>query len=269
MRASAPHLKSSPGASEAPAVENAALGFAVSIASAARILGLTWVGVRMLLIARRSRGAPELLLGVSFLTFSTLGVPLLMIAGFSAEHVADVNLPLLSFALALLGVGTACFAAFVWRVFRPEDASAGAAVAAAALLLVAHVVLTTRAVAAAAPEIAPTAAIGYRELILSAVMSATFAWGTAESFAYWLRLRLQHKLGLAEDADVRRMLLFALGCAAQLLMMGFNALATLRETNPLTDPVPALGITLTSLATGAAFALALGSQQRKAAEATA
>jgi hypothetical protein len=36
--------------------------------------------------------------------------------------------------------------------------------------------------------------------------------------------------------------------------------ASLRGTNPLADPVPALGIAVTSLATGVAFAIALGAK---------
>lgn len=240
-------------------MEPASLAAAVNIASACRLAGLTWVGVRALRLARRTRSAPELLLGVSFLSFSTLGVPLLALSGYGRTHVADANVPLLAFALGLLDFGTICFAAFVARVFRPGSPFGAAALAATALALVAHLALATRGLAGAPAEVSPIDAIGRAELILSTVMSATFAWGAAESFVYWRRLRLQHALGLADGAAVRRMLLFALGCASQLAMMGFTLLASVRGTNPLADPLPALGIALTSLGMGAAFALALGS----------
>jgi len=240
-------------------VEHAALAAAVSISSVCRLAGLTWVGVRALRVARRTRSAPELLLGLSFLSFSTLGVPLLAFSGYGGAHVADANIPLLSLALALLDFGTVCFAAFVARVFRPASGAGAAALVAAAAALAAHVALATRSLAISSPEQSPIDAIGGVELMLSFVMSATFAWGAAEAFAYWRRLRRQHALGLADSAAVRRMLCFAIGCAAQLAMMGFTLLASVRETNPLADPVPALGIAFTSFAVGVAFALALGS----------
>ena len=235
----------------------------VSIASLARVLGLTWVGMRMLLLARRTRSLPELLLGISFLSFSALGVPLLLASGYSAARVSDVNLPLMAVALGLLDLGTVCFAAFVCRVFRPGTAAGASAVVGVALALGAHVVLATSAVAAAAPNALPHLAIGWRGWILSSVMSATFVWGGVEALAYWAQLRRRLALGLAEPVAVRRMLYFALGCGAQLLMMAFNALASVRDTNPLTDPLPALGIAIASLATAGAFVLALGAQRSR------
>jgi hypothetical protein len=57
------------------------------------------------------------------------------------------------------------------------------------------------------------------------------------------------------------------GCGSQLAMMGFTMLASARGTNPLADPVPALGIAATSLAMGIAFALALSAPSRAAASA--
>jgi hypothetical protein len=245
-------------------MDAAALGTVVMIASACRWLGLTWVGVRVLRIARRTHSAPELLLGVSFLSFSTLGVPLLTLSGYGGAHVSDANVPLLSLALGLLDLGTVCFAAFVARVFRPSSAAGAVALGATALALTGHWLLASRAVSNADPGTSPIQAIGEVELILSVVMSAIFAWGALEAFAYWTQLRRRHALGLADDAALRRMLLFAIGCGSQLAMMAFTMLATVRGTNPLADPVPALGIALTSLGMGVAFALALGAPAARA-----
>ncbi len=262
-------LKSAAPRSDAARMGNEGLALLVTIASACRIAGLTWVGGRMLWLARRTGSLPELLLGTSFLSFCTVGVPLLTFSGFTAERVADVDLPLLAGALFLLDFGTLCFAAFVRCVFRPRATLATLALAAAGITLAVHVVLTPRAIAGASPGSSPTEAIGGLALLLAGVMSASFAWGTAEAFSYWDRLRRQQGLGLADGAAVRRMGLFALGCAAQLAMMGFNALATLRGTNPLADPLPALGIAATSLATGVAFALAFGAPASRPSVATA
>lgn len=250
-------------------MELSGLETAVTVASACRLLGLTWVGVRMLRLARRTHGAPERLLGFSFLTFSTLGVPLLTLAGYGASRLAFANVPLIVLALALLDLGATLFAAFVWRVFRPEDPGGRLVVGAAALALLLHVALAAVGLASAPRDLAPATAIGRAEWILTAVMSAIFVWGTAESLAYWVRLRKQSALGLASATSARRMLLFAVGCASQVCMMGFTALAALRGTNPLADPLPALGIAVSSLATGAAFALAFGFGHGRTAEASA
>ncbi|HEY8120382.1 MAG TPA: hypothetical protein VII78_03630 [Myxococcota bacterium] len=176
-------------------------------------------------------------------------------------------MPLLSIALALLDLGTVSFATFVARVFRPSSRAGALAIGAAALALSAHVALATHRVASAGPDLTAIQAIGSAELILTSVMSAIFAWGAAEPLAYWTQLRRRHALGLAEAPEVRRMLQFALGCSAQLAMMGFTMLATARGTNPLGDPVPALGIAATSLAIGIAFALALGAPRAQCAAA--
>ena len=252
-------------ASDAAPVDPSNLAFFVSVASACRLVGLTWVGIRVLRIARRTRSAPELLLGLSFLSFSTLGVPLLALSGYGAGPLADAKPLLLSLALGLLDFGTVCFAAFVARVFRPASPVGALAVLATAIALLAHLVLATRAVTSASPELSSIQALGRIELVLSAVMSASFAWGAAESFVYWSRLRRQHSLGLADAVAVQRMLLFALGCSCQLAMMGFTLLASMRGTNPLADPLPAIGIAATSLGMGAAFALALGAPASHAA----
>jgi hypothetical protein len=245
-------------------VERSSLETALTVASACRLLGLTWVGVRVLEKGWKARAVPELLLGTSFLTFTTLGVPLLGLSGYGAASVADANAPLLGLALGLLDFGTACFAAFVWRVFRSGSTIASTAVATASAILAVHVTLATHAVAMAPAEMSPIQAIGSVELLLSSVMSATFAWGAVEAFSFWRRLRKRHAIGLADPVVMRRMLWFAIGCAAQLGMMAFTMLATLRGTNALADPLPALGIAATSLATGAAFLIALGSRAPRA-----
>jgi hypothetical protein len=241
-------------------MDSAWLGTCVTLASLARLAGLTWVGARVLSIAWRTRSTAESLLGASFLCFSTLGVPLLTYAGYGSASVSDASPALLGLALALLDVGTLLFAEFVRRVFRPDSRVALVAVAVASAALVAHVVLSTRAVAGAPPSLSPVQAIGRRELILSFTMSAIFLWGALDASSYALQLARRSRLGLADPDALRRIAWFAAGCAAQIAMMVFTMIASLRGTNPLADPLPAIGIAASSLATGLAVGVALGAR---------
>ncbi len=219
----------------------------------------------MLLLAIRTRGVPELLLGCAFLALCTIGAPLLGVSGFGAAHVRELRFPLFATGLAFIDAGALCFTGFVWRVFRPGSAWARGFVVASALVLALHIGLVLRAVSSAPPEIAPLAATAWRASLLAAVMTATFAWGAAEAFTYWRRLVRQHTLGLADAADVRRMFLFALGCGAPLVLMGLVASALARRVNPLTDPVTALGLAVAALTAGVSLTLAFGAQRGRAA----
>lgn len=244
----------------------------VVIGGVCQSLGLTWVGVRMLLVARRTRGLPELLLGLAFLLMSSLGIPLLVLSGYGAPHVRDMHFALFVTSLVFLDSGALLFMAFVWRVFRPRSPAARMTMIASALALSVHVAIVTVAIRSADPEAVPLEVMGTRALILFAVMMVSNAWGTVEAFTYWARLRRQQMLGLADAAASRRMLLFAIGCFAPLVTTGFTASAMARNVNPLTDPLTALGLTLTALVAGSSFTLALGGSGERsggAAEATA
>jgi hypothetical protein len=91
-------------------------------AGALYLLTVTIVGCRLLLLARRSGGLPELLLGLALLLGGTLGGPL-EAAGMASR--ADID-PAISGKLLLVGklfgmVALACHAVFIWRVFRPSE----------------------------------------------------------------------------------------------------------------------------------------------------
>jgi hypothetical protein len=92
------------------------------VAGGLYLLVVTVVGCRLLLLARRSRALPELLLGLGLLLGGTLGGPL-EAAGLSGK--ADLG-PELAGRLLLIGklfgvVVIACHLTFIWRVFRPKE----------------------------------------------------------------------------------------------------------------------------------------------------
>ena len=93
-----------------------------AVAGGLYLLVVTVVGCRLLLLARRSRALPELLLGLGLLLGGTLGGPL-EAAGLSSK--AELG-PELAGRLLLIGklfgvVVLACHLAFIWRVFRPQE----------------------------------------------------------------------------------------------------------------------------------------------------
>jgi len=86
------------------------------------LLTVTIVGCRLLLLARRSRALPELLLGTGLVVGGILGGPL-EAAGLSTKGVFG---PEIAGRLLLIGklfgvVTLACHLGFIWRVFRPRE----------------------------------------------------------------------------------------------------------------------------------------------------
>jgi len=91
----------------------------VAISQLVLALACGSLGVRLLLVYRRSRGLPELLLGVALLAIITC-VPLLAVSGLGRGLVDTLRFAPLMLGLALLSLSTISMSAFAWRTFRPE-----------------------------------------------------------------------------------------------------------------------------------------------------
>jgi hypothetical protein len=173
------------------------------------------VGVRLLLLARRTRQAPELAMGIAFLVSGAFGFPLLTAASVVVQ--ADGSAPL---AHALVSLGAfSTFAGYVglgigcWRIHRPR-----------ARWPLAPIGLGTAVVLAASAVVATssgTAGAGARDLAFwcgVAVGVLTFAWNALESFVLHGRLRRRAALGLADPEVVDRVWLWGVGSAAACAM---------------------------------------------------
>ncbi len=203
------------------------LGIAVQIVADAV------VGVRLLLLARRTRRLPELCLGLCCLLLGGIGLPLSLVArGGLAASRPELAGQLLAVGFAFQNA--ACLALFVatWRIFRPDAGWAAGLSWAAGLAMLASLV-------------GQAATVGFRGGVdqgafyqLGFVARAlAFAWGGFEAGHYALLLRRRIRLGLADPVVADRFRLWALCCLA--VVFGFASFAASRAlgVEPATSPV--------------------------------
>jgi hypothetical protein len=175
--------------------------------SAILLTSVGWgIGGRLLLLARRTRQLPELMLGLGVFCIGGLGYPL----AFATTALIEAGSALAPYGL--IASATACHlgllahSVFTWKVFRPQTAWARAAViAVAAAALVGFV--GNASVGFGDPAEAEAGSARFA-LFMMAVSALTFAWSASESLAYHARLRRQLALGIANPVVVNRFLLW-------------------------------------------------------------
>lgn len=163
------------------------------------------VGLRLLLLARRTRGIPELSLGAAFLLQYGIGYPqawIIHVFGLVPEPIEAWLSPFWRLA-TYAGIVALLF--FVWRVFRARERWA------AVVFVVCSLVL-------AGCFVAQELQGGYKDPtgrpweIPFAIGGATFLWAAGESFHYYRVMSARARLGLGNPLVARRFLLWALGC---------------------------------------------------------
>jgi hypothetical protein len=166
------------------------------------------VGVRVLLLARRTRQLPELLMGIGVLGIGPVGFGLMV---FARRFEDDPNLHMLTLGTALFAVSAGAFAKFVfnWRVYHPDSGFArGVALAAGAGLFGTFVWSGLAYGFVSDDPLVPVS------LSRSVLQIGCLLWGAAESLNYWTRMRLRVRLGLADPVVCNRFLMWAIGAFA-------------------------------------------------------
>ena len=211
----------------------------VVAAQAIFALLLGTVGVRLLLLAARTRCFPELALGVGFLT-AIVAIPLLGVSGFGRGTVADIRFPLLAIALFLLWVSLSAMSCFTWRAFRPTEAwAAGLAASLWALGAVIVVGVWHGATTGDPTEFSLTAArpwvIGIRLPLLLGLV-----WTGIEAFGQYGMARRRVALEIGDPVVANRFLLWGLVSVFTLLNNGFATLLQSQGRGPSNDPMGAM-----------------------------
>lgn len=165
------------------------------------ILASLVVGARLMLLSRRTRGVPELVLGAALFLMGGVGYPL-MAAAVQATQLADgVRVGMLAGQMLTTVAGMAGIAWFTRRVFRPKEAWATAlfiALMAAYAGLIGIQVFGNGLLAFANdPENNPWRLSNYMAIV---VMS----WAGGESIYYWTLQRRRLALGLADPVVADR-----------------------------------------------------------------
>jgi hypothetical protein len=165
------------------------------------------IGVRLLLLARRTGALPELLIGSAFLLAGTVATGFTLLRAIApvadGTRVALGNLSSLS-----MHAGVLCVAAFTWRVFRPADGPGRlvfGGLAAALLGSLASEIATQQPM----PGVS-----GLQAVLELSPRAAVYLWTGAECARYWLRLRRQLRLGIGAPLVAAQMLCWVIGSLA-------------------------------------------------------
>jgi hypothetical protein len=195
----------------------------------------TWVGVRMLLLARRTRGRPELLIGLGMTLIGAVGFPAGLFSGFGGP-VGGLVLPLWLLSTLVNQAGIVAVYLFTQQVFRPREPWAKGIVAAAAAVLLASLVGSLRAFATADPETLSQVA-ARRWLFIGLIgYSGCFLWGAVEGGMQYAMARRRLALGLADPAVVNRFLLWAVFGVGAAGINAASAIGTLMAADPTRSP---------------------------------
>jgi hypothetical protein len=177
------------------------------------------VGVRLLLLSRRTRQLPEFAVGLSLFLLSAVSYPASLVV-MSAPVGLGAARALSVLAVVAMGVGWAAVYVFTWRTFRPGSAPvrALALLAAAAILGLAGVRLVR---VVATDVLADLSGYGAPVITIQILALAAYAWTAAEGLRYHALMRRRLALGLADPVVANRFLLWGLtGVSAFLTVAG-------------------------------------------------
>jgi hypothetical protein len=177
-----------------------ALGFGAFFVSSLAI------GLRLLWLARRNRGLPELLISLGILGIGPAGFALMVFAMLAGPGRPGVVFATLATAQLAIACGAVSAYVFNWRVFRPASPWARGAVLVAAVLFGAAFLgrLATGGYAL------PLRLDGWMHLS-SANVIVCLLWGSFESLRYYGLMRRRARLSLADPVLANRFLLWGLG----------------------------------------------------------
>lgn len=210
---------------------------------AAAIGGLSFLvvcivgGARLLALARRSRGLPELVLGSGLLLLGGVATPMGIAARLATGLGVEIRAALLCGQEILMALGLGGFALFTHRVFRPRAGWARGLAAAIPAGMLLAILATALGQGHAAELRAPGPGyVGQQVLGLVAL-----SWTSWEALRYGLQMRRRLALGLADPVVVDRLLLWGGGVGVATLMSLTTGVAQLR------------GVDLQATIAGAAF----------------
>jgi uncharacterized protein with PQ loop repeat len=200
-------------------------------------LASTAVGARLLLVARRTRGFPEFVLGLSLAAITGVGFPIVLLT-----ELRETIGPVLTFAADFVGsfavaIGFAGFYVFTWRVFRPDSRSAAVfTMLGAGAALVATAATVWLAYGIESSEQKFSIVRGW-EILLFTSATAGFLWSAVEAFRYHAMLRRRLALGLADGVVTNRILLWGLTGASAGAALVILTLLRLADVNYMSAPV--------------------------------
>jgi hypothetical protein len=216
---------------------------------------VTVVAVRMLLLARKTGGRPELLLGMGSLLVVGVGLPTSLASGFG-RTVGEVNVPFWLASELTTQIGVVLLYLFTQQVFRPAARWARRLVWGVALYLPACLAGAGHALSSAAPQLDSVGVTRDWLLLCFVGYGGNFVWSAVES---WLEYRMavrRQALGLADPMVASRFFFFAVyGLSATGILLS-NAVAVIFGFNLATSLVVLVPSAILGLAASASIYLA-------------
>lgn len=165
------------------------------------------VGARLLGLAASTRQAPELLIGLAVLGIGPVGFGLQTLAALAGD--SSLGEALAATGACAVAGGIWAKLTFNWLVYRRESRLALGLALLLATAVAAHLLAQPLlgSFLDATRDVRLTAARGV-------VQALALAWGSAEAFAYWARLRRRARLGLADPVLVNRFWMWATSAGA-------------------------------------------------------
>ncbi len=194
------------------------------------------IGVRLLLLARRTGEIPELLIGLAVLGIGPLGFGLSMLASAALGGSTITSATLQGSAFVAIFIGATAQCLFVWYVFRRQVRWAR------------PLVYTTIALLAAtyAADILENGLVNRQYggvWFWGSVVLRLFvmAWCSVEPLLYWSRMRRRRRLGLADPVVTNRFLLWGVGSAAAFFGSALGS-AVMALTGISANQIPSLNL---------------------------
>ena len=181
-----------------------------AVGGGAFVLASLVLGLRLLLLGRRTRQLPELSMGAALFLMGGIGYPLVTICRLAPIGPTTIAV-LFGTYMVLQWFGITCLAVFNWRVFRPASMTSQiAAFGLSACMLTCSLVQGLgEGFAAAARD--PKAAMPQ---LASYFACVGLGWACAESWRYHRMLRRRMAIGLADALVTDRFRLWALSAAS-------------------------------------------------------
>jgi hypothetical protein len=173
------------------------------------------VGLRMLLLARRTRELPELVMGAALFLMGGVGYPAGAVAKSPAGLAEGVRGAAIAVQLLCMGVGIAGIGVFNWRVFRPSHPAARRAAAVLGVAAAASVVWQGIQPGFVAGALANE---GLALRLSEFLAGCALVWAATESWLYWAKLRRRMALGMADPVVTDRIRLWGIGTTAAWLI---------------------------------------------------
>ena len=202
------------------------------------VLACGTAGVKLLLLASRSRQVPELSLGLAFVLM-IVGIPLAGASGLGRGTVSEVSSPLLAIALLLLAVAITGQAVFTWRTFRINAKWALTLVLVVAVTTLSAAISVVHTVQTATPEALAKEATNGGILSLRLPLLIVYFWTSIEGALQYRMARRRQILGLGDPVVTNRFLLWASVGGFAFLNSLTSAILHLKGMTPSSDPIAA------------------------------